>query len=91
MKRSASAAMLTPEPQDLGSDSVNGSSAAQNSSNSSKKVGEAPMQMIHKPSGYKYEREEDAPGYSWKSKRAFDEIQRSWDSVVQRDTYIGGR
>ncbi|KAL9052764.1 MAG: hypothetical protein Q9162_005184 [Coniocarpon cinnabarinum] len=86
--------MLTPEPQEIVTPPAGSSSAPQvaMTSNTAKKVAEQPTtKHVHHRSGYQWEREEDAPGYAWKSKRAFDEIQRSYDSIVQRDNYVGAR
>ena len=46
---------------------------------------------MHKASGYAWEREEDAPGYAWKSKRAREEASRAWDSILEKDKMITRR
>lgn len=43
---------------------------------------------VHKPSGYTWDREEDAPGYAWKNKKAHEDFNRAWDNVVGKDQMI---
>lgn len=40
---------------------------------------------IHVESGYSWTREEDAPGYKWKNKKATEEAARAWDSLVGKE------
>ena len=47
------------------------------------------IQQQHKPTGYTWDREEDAPGYSWKNKKAQEDYARSWDNIVGKDQMIG--
>lgn len=47
--------------------------------------------QTHASSGYQWEKDEDAPGYAWKNKRAADDANRAWDTVVEKDKMIGTR
>lgn len=47
--------------------------------------------QTHAQSGYRWERDEDAPGYAWKNKRAQEDAHRSWDNVLEKDKMIGNR
>lgn len=40
---------------------------------------------VHAASGYRWSREEDAPGYRWKNKKATEEAARAWDSLVGKE------
>jgi hypothetical protein len=44
-----------------------------------------------KDSGYKWEREEDGPGYSWMNTKAREEAQRAWVQVVEKDRRVGNK
>ena len=56
---------------------------------SKKTNGEHARTQIEPRSGYTWEREEDAPGYGWKSKRAQEEALRAKDAVVDPDKRLG--
>ncbi|KAK3680559.1 hypothetical protein LTR37_021166 [Vermiconidia calcicola] len=45
----------------------------------------------HERSGYTWNRAEDEPGYAWLNKKAVDEYQRAWDSLVHKDHMVKGR
>ncbi|GAB7338976.1 hypothetical protein MBLNU457_5645t1 [Dothideomycetes sp. NU457] len=47
--------------------------------------------QTHQPSGYTWTKQEDEPGWSWKSKRALDEANRAQDSLVMKDLRVGDR
>ncbi|KAF2094855.1 hypothetical protein NA57DRAFT_45542 [Rhizodiscina lignyota] len=47
--------------------------------------------QVHKQSGYMWEREEDAPGYAWKNKKAQEDFHRSWENIVGKDHMIGSK
>jgi len=38
---------------------------------------------------YQYTQPEDAPGYAWKNKKAQDDYNRAWDSLVDKNRRIG--
>jgi hypothetical protein len=38
---------------------------------------------------YHYTQPEDAPGYAWKNKKAQDDFNRAWDSLVDKNRRIG--
>ncbi|KAI5275676.1 hypothetical protein E4T47_01378 [Aureobasidium subglaciale] len=40
---------------------------------------------------YQYTKPEDAPGYAWKNKKAQDEFNRAWESLVDKNRVIGNR
>ncbi|KAK5717997.1 hypothetical protein LTR15_008840 [Elasticomyces elasticus] len=42
-------------------------------------------------SGYTWDRFEDEPGYQWLSKKALDERNRAWDSMVHKDHMVKNR
>ena len=42
-----------------------------------------------KGSGYKWEKEEDAPGWAWQNPKAREEYTRAWGQVVEKDRKIG--
>lgn len=44
--------------------------------------------QVHQPSGYRWEKEEDAPGYAWNSKKAMEDYNRSWDAIVDKSQMI---
>lgn len=45
--------------------------------------------LTHVPSGYLYTREEDAPGYLWKNKRAQEEFHRAMRDVDAKNVVVG--
>jgi len=46
-------------------------------------------QYVYKSTGYKWTRDEDAPGYGWKNKKAMDDYSRATEQLVDRDRVIG--
>lgn len=44
--------------------------------------------QVHQPSGYRWEREEDAPGYAWMNKKAQEGLKQGWDAIVDKDKMI---
>jgi len=46
--------------------------------------------QTHQSSGYTWTKQEDEPGWAWKSKRAVDEANRAQDSLIMKDLRIGG-
>jgi hypothetical protein len=44
-----------------------------------------------KESGYTWEKEEDAPGYSWANTKAREEAARAWGTVVDKERKIGNK
>jgi hypothetical protein len=49
----------------------------------------APVQT-HASSGYRWSRPEDEPGYSWRNKKAMDEMGRALDGLVHKDLDVRG-
>lgn len=47
--------------------------------------------QVHKQSGYTWTREADEPGFTWKNKKATDEMQRTSDGLAHRDLMVKGR
>lgn len=47
--------------------------------------------ITHAPSGYTFEAEQDAPGYSWRNKKAQEEEVRAMESVIDFQSTVGGR
>lgn len=47
--------------------------------------------MTHPASGYSWSKPEDEPGYLWKNKRAVEDANRAWDSVVLKEKRIGSK
>ena len=45
----------------------------------------------HAATGYSWNRPEDEPGYLWKNKKAQDDFNRAWDSLVDKNRRIGSR
>lgn len=45
----------------------------------------------HQPSGYTWERDDDAPGFLWKNRKARDECAKVMEAVVDLDHVIGRR
>lgn len=45
----------------------------------------------HAPSGYTYKRDEDAPGWGWKNKRAQEEMHKAARDVEARTTVVGSK
>lgn len=43
----------------------------------------------HAATTYAWTRPEDEPGYAWKNKKAQDEYNRAWDSLVDKNRRIG--
>lgn len=41
------------------------------------------------PSGYSWIRDEDAPGFGWKNKKATDDYMRAMDQIIDKDRMIG--
>ena len=60
-----------------------------NTSRISDKMGEKATPQMDPRSGYTWEREEDAPGYAWKSKRAQDEYMKARDMIVNESVMVG--
>ena len=46
---------------------------------------------VEKESGYRWEKEEDAPGFAWNNHKAREEAQRAWTGVVAQERQIGNR
>ena len=46
---------------------------------------------VEKDTGYKWDKEEDAPGYSWTNSKAREETARSWAQVVDKDRRVGNK
>lgn len=46
---------------------------------------------VEKETGYKWEREEDAPGYAWLNPKAREEAARASTQVVERERRVGNR
>jgi hypothetical protein len=44
---------------------------------------------IRATSTYQYTQPEDAPGYAWRNKKAQDDFNRAWDSLVDKNRKIG--
>lgn len=42
-------------------------------------------------SGYRWNRAEDEPGYAWSNKKALDEMGRTWEGLVHKDSMIKGQ
>ncbi|KAK6006510.1 hypothetical protein QM012_006920 [Aureobasidium pullulans] len=40
---------------------------------------------------YHYTQPEDAPGYAWNNKKAQDDFNRAWDSLVDKNRRIGNK
>lgn len=47
-------------------------------------------QKVHERSGYRWDREEDAPGYAWLNKKAVEEYSRALDGMVGREGGVVG-
>lgn len=54
------------------------------------RIGQDFPPKTHRQSGYTWNTFEDEPGYAWLNKKALDERQRAWDSVVHKDCMIKG-
>ncbi|KAI9722755.1 MAG: hypothetical protein M1828_004451 [Chrysothrix sp. TS-e1954] len=48
-------------------------------------------EMVDEKTGYTWTKEEDAPGYAWKNRKAQDEANRAWGQIVQKEEMIGRR
>ena len=46
---------------------------------------------VEKESGYSWEKEEDAPGYSWNNGKAREEAQRAWQGVLEKERRVGNK
>lgn len=46
-------------------------------------------EYVHVSTGYRWSRDEDAPGYAWRNKKAVEEYNRAWEQLVDRDRTIG--
>jgi len=46
---------------------------------------------IHQPTGYTWTRDEDAPGYSWRTKKAQEEMGRALEQIIDKDRIVGKR
>jgi len=44
--------------------------------------------FVHPPTGYTWSRDEDAPGYAWKNKKAQEEYARAMDQIQDKDKMI---
>lgn len=44
----------------------------------------------HQASGYQWSRDEDAPGWSWKSKKAREDAARASENIVDKDRSVAG-
>lgn len=57
------------------------------------KQGGRPQQQqqvrVHQATGYQYTRDEDAPGYSWKSRKGQEDMMRALELVVDREKIVG--
>lgn len=49
----------------------------------------ASQRKVHEASGYTWERDEDAPGYVWKNKKARDEADRAGEALIDKDRIVG--
>lgn len=50
---------------------------------------EAPRVRTHAGSGYSWSKQEDEPGWASNNKRAVEEANRAWDSLVLKDRRVG--
>jgi len=55
----------------------------------SEKIGRQGGQFVYKSTGYRWSRDEDAPGYGWKNKKAIEDYHRALDQLVDKDNIIG--
>lgn len=46
-------------------------------------------EQVHQPTGYRWSKEEDAPGYLWKRKAAQRDAQTAWDGLLDKDRMVG--
>ena len=68
----------------------NGKRVASRSTDMGNGISKGGQAQQHNPTGYTWDREEDAPGYAWKNKKAQEDYARSWDNVVGKDQMILG-
>lgn len=45
----------------------------------------------HQVSGYQWTRDEDAPGYAWKSKKAREDAARAYENIVDKERSVAGK
>lgn len=50
--------------------------------------GAALERQTHQPSGYSWTQPEDAPGYAWRNKRAVEDAERAWATVLDKDKRV---
>ncbi|KAK3063396.1 hypothetical protein LTS18_000717 [Coniosporium uncinatum] len=85
---------LTSNPSASASASYSSNNLTTNAANndSTTTQNNAPAQTkTHKSSNYTWTRAEDEPGYSWRNKRAQEDMQRCWEQVVGKEVAIGAR
>jgi len=58
---------------------------------SSSSAGPGGAKHVHQPSGYEWEKDEDAPGYLWKNKKAREEHARAMEQIIEKDKMIGSK
>ncbi|KAI9700186.1 MAG: hypothetical protein M1820_006854 [Bogoriella megaspora] len=79
---------------DFSSSSSSTGFGIRNSSNTVSKLG-PPMNKgevrVHEPSGYKWTRLEDEPGYAWKNRKAQEEHNKALESIVGKEAMVGMR
>lgn len=46
--------------------------------------------QTHASSGYRWSRPEDEPGFGWTNKKAYDEMTRTWEGLVHKDSMVKG-
>jgi len=49
---------------------------------------ELPEVKTHAQSGYSWTSPEDEPGWAWNNKRAVEEANRAWESLIMKDLHI---
>lgn len=79
---------MTNPPQDTAA-TPDGSAPEPASPNTGEKMAATGQADVHQASGYTWQREDDAPGFKWKSKRALEEGARAWESVLLKESKIG--
>ncbi|KAK7511329.1 uncharacterized protein IWZ02DRAFT_440867 [Phyllosticta citriasiana] len=53
--------------------------------------GKAVVPSVHAASGYRWEREADAPGWAWKNKKAQEDWYKAEESFVERERMVRAR
>ena len=56
-----------------------------------KRTLDEPPKMKGEEGGYQWDKEEDAPGYSWQNSKAREEAARAWQGVQEKDRRIGNK